>query len=149
MTKRWMALACVAGIALVGCKVGSAPENGSAVASTAANAQWTKFVNDFIETDFKARPGFAVGQGRHEYDGQIADLSPAAIAGEVARLKKAISDAEAFSADSLTAEQQFEREYLVATAKGAAASETTILTNVTDARARATAVAGPSAHGSP
>ncbi len=35
------------------------------------------FVNGFIEASFKANPGFAVAQGRHEYDGQIADLSQA------------------------------------------------------------------------
>ena len=66
---------------------------------------WPAFVNGFIEASFKANPGFAVAQGRHEYDGQIADLSQAAIDGEVARLKKAIADAEAFGDDKLTDEQ--------------------------------------------
>ncbi len=41
-----------------------------------------------------------------------------AIDGEVDRLKKAIADAQAFSDDKLTPEQRFQRDYLVAVAKG-------------------------------
>jgi uncharacterized protein (DUF885 family) len=108
-----MALALVA----TGCKVSNAPEGGNAQASAQAS-DWPAFVNNFIEATFKANPGFAVMQGRHEYDGQIADLSEASIAGEVNRLKKAIADAEAFTDDKLTPEQRYERDYLVAVAKG-------------------------------
>ena len=54
-----------------------------------------------MEASFKANPGFAVIQGRHEYDGQIADLSQAGIDADVARLKKAIADAEGSPNDKL------------------------------------------------
>lgn len=108
-----MALVLVA----TGCKVSNAPEGGNAQTSAQAS-DWPAFVNNFIEATFKANPGFAVMQGRHEYDGQIADLSEASIAGEVNRLKKAIADAEAFTDDKLTPEQRYERDYLVAVAKG-------------------------------
>ena len=63
-----MALALAVG----GCRVGNSPDNGNAGAA-AQSGDWPGFVNNFIEATFKANPAFAVGQGRHEYDGQIAD----------------------------------------------------------------------------
>lgn len=111
-------VACTA-LAVAGCRVSDSAGNDSAAATTAAQAKdWPGFVNGFIAASFKANPGFAVAQGRHEYDGQIADLSQAAIDREVARLRLAISDAEAFSDDKLSPEQRSERDYLVAVAKG-------------------------------
>jgi uncharacterized protein (DUF885 family) len=106
-----MALALVAG----GCKVSTAPNNGTAATQ---QAEWPSFVSNFIEATFKANPGFAVAQGRHEFDGQIANLSPAAIQGEVDRLKKSIADAQGFTDDKLTPQQRYERDYLIAVAKG-------------------------------
>jgi uncharacterized protein (DUF885 family) len=109
-----MAFALAAG----GCQVSpTANQSGNSQAAN-STGDWPAFVNNFIEASFKANPGFAVGQGRHEYDGQIADLSPAAIAAEVDRLKKAITDAQAFGDDKLTPEQRYQRDYLVAVAKG-------------------------------
>jgi len=107
-----MALALAAG----GCKVSTTPENGTA--ATAQQGDWPGFVNGFIEASFKANPGFAVSQGRHEYDGQINDLSQAGIDAEVQRLKQAIADAQGFADDKLTPEQRYQRDYLVAVAKG-------------------------------
>ena len=107
-----MALALAAG----GCKVSTAPENGTE--ATAQQGDWPGFVNSFIEASFKANPGFAVVQGRHEYDGQIADLSDAGIQAEVDRLKKAVADAEGFTDDKLTPQQRYERDYLISVAKG-------------------------------
>ncbi|HXC75204.1 MAG TPA: DUF885 family protein, partial [Sphingomicrobium sp.] len=112
-----VASAMAAALAVTGCKVSTAPgNNGSAQLAEAKD--WSGFVNQFIEASFKANPGFAVAQGRHEYDGQIADLSPQAITAEVDRLKKAIADAQAYTDDQLTPEQRYQRDYLVAVAKG-------------------------------
>jgi uncharacterized protein (DUF885 family) len=108
-----MALVLAAG----GCRFSSTPENGAAEAAV-AQGDWPQFVNNFIEASFKANPGFGVVQGRHEFDGQIADLSPQAINAEVDRLKKAIADAEGFSDDKLTPEERYQRDYLVGVAKG-------------------------------
>ncbi|MEO7564183.1 MAG: DUF885 domain-containing protein [Sphingomicrobium sp.] len=91
---------------------------GSDPAPKAATADWPGFVNDFIAASFKANPGFAVGQGKHEYDGQIADLSQASLDGDVARLKQAIADAQGFADGDLTPDQRYERAYLVAVARG-------------------------------
>ncbi len=109
-----------AAIALVlpGCRMSNAPGNQSNAGVAAQARDWPSFVNNFIETSFRANPGFAVTQGRHEYDGQIADLSPAGMTREVDRLKQAITDAQAYGDDKLTPQQRFERDYLVAVAKG-------------------------------
>ena len=90
-----------------GCRVSNAPDNGGNQAAACLQGDWPGFVNGFIEASFRANPGFAVSQGRHEYDGQIADLSQAGIAAEVDRLKKAIADAQGFTDDKLTPEQRF------------------------------------------
>ena len=111
-----IASAMAAALAVSGCRVSEAPDGNSQ--SVAAASDWSGFVNNFIEASFRADPGFAVGQGRHEYDGQIADLSEAAIAARVEQLKKAIADAQAFGDDRLTPEQRYQRDYLVAVAKG-------------------------------
>jgi len=113
-----MASAMTAALALAGCRVSESPDNGAASQVSAEARDWPAFVNQFIEATFRANPGFAVVQGRHEFDGQIVDLSEAAINAEVDRLKKSIADAQAFGDDKLTAEQRFERDYLVAVAKG-------------------------------
>ena len=105
-----------AALVVSGCKVSNAPGNNAVVAAEAKD--WPGFVSGFIEASFKANPGFAVSQGRHEYDGQIADLSQAGIDAEVQRLKQAIADAQAYTDDKLTPEQRYQRDYLVAVAKG-------------------------------
>jgi uncharacterized protein (DUF885 family) len=111
------ASAIVLTLLATGCRVSNAPESHNATGVAETN-DWPSFVNAFIEASFKANPGFAVSQGRHEYDGQVADLSPQAISAEAERLKKAIGDAQGFTDDKLTEEQRFERDYLVAVAKG-------------------------------
>ena len=109
-----MASAMIVVLALAGCRVSDTPDNGAAPQASAEAGDWPGFVNQFIEATFRANPGFGVGQGRHEYDGQIGDLSEAGISAEVARLKKAIADAQAFPDDKLTPEQRYQRDYLVA-----------------------------------
>lgn len=84
----------------------------------AENARWSAFVERFIADTFRANPGFAVQSGKHEYDGQIGDLSEAGIIAEVARLRTALAAASAFSDASLNPRQRYERDYLVAVAKG-------------------------------
>lgn len=112
-----IASAMALALAATGCKVSNVPDNGTE-SPAAQQGDWPSFVNNFIEATFKSNPGFAVAQGRHEYDGQIADLSPAGIQGDVDRLKKAIADAQGFSDDKLTPQQRYQRDYLIAVAKG-------------------------------
>jgi uncharacterized protein (DUF885 family) len=117
MRALFVATAMAAALAVSGCKVSNAPGNNAAPVAAEAK-DWPGFVNGFIEATFKANPGFAVSQGRHEYDGQVGDLSQAGIDAEVQRLKQAIADAGAYTDDKLTPEQRYQRDYLIAVAKG-------------------------------
>ena len=93
---------------------------GSSAATAPAEHLAGASCNGFIEASFRANPAFAVSQGRHEYDGQIADLEQTGLQNEVARLKNAIADAQAFDRRKLTREQRFERDYLIAGRQGPA-----------------------------
>jgi len=100
------------------------------VASSASTAQtrptkaetredWSQFLAAYIEQTFTANPAFAVGQGRHEFDGQLPDWSETGLQNEMARLRSAIAAAQAFDPRRLTREQRFERDYMMAQARGA------------------------------
>lgn len=88
-----------------------APANASAAAQA---SQWDAFIDRFVEGSFQANPFFAVDSGRHDFDGKVPDWSAQGFANEIARLKAARAEAEAFPADALTPEQRFERETLIA-----------------------------------
>jgi uncharacterized protein (DUF885 family) len=78
-----------------------------------AQAGWTQFASQFLEDTFKAQPFLAVQAGRHEFDGQMPDMSAGAIAKEIERLEAVQAKAESFKADDLTDAQRFEREYVM------------------------------------
>jgi hypothetical protein len=109
----WLALAVTA---LAACSRESAPVAPVAPAPdphAATQAAWTAYAARFIEDYFKANPFFAVQAGRHEFDGQMDDLSADGIAKEVERLQKTRVEAAAFDAAALTPQQRFEREYVL------------------------------------
>src|SRR5262245_8993302 len=84
----------------------------SAPASTASSsATWTSTRDALIEEHLKARPTFAVYQGRHEFDGQLPDWSAAGIAAEVKRLHAARE--RAAGVGGLSGAEAFERDYLI------------------------------------
>ncbi|MET0365922.1 MAG: DUF885 domain-containing protein [Sphingobium sp.] len=63
-------------------------------------------------------PYFAVYQGRHAYDGQLPDWSETGLKAQADFLEKSIADARAFGNDALSPERRFERDYLIAVARG-------------------------------
>jgi uncharacterized protein (DUF885 family) len=79
---------------------------------------WPRFLQSFIDGEFRAQPAFAVSQGRHEYDGQLPDWSATGLNNERMRLRSAMAAAQAFNPRGLTREQRFERDYLIAHARG-------------------------------
>jgi len=108
--------ALIAGVAaLCACGNKSSTETPAVDAKPAAEPQnaWGGFVDSFIEDYFKAQPYFAVYAGRHEFDGQMPDISRAGFEKEIARLHKWRDDAKKFDEQSLSAEQRFQREYLL------------------------------------
>ncbi|MGD9967141.1 MAG: DUF885 domain-containing protein [Hyphomonadaceae bacterium] len=100
--KKVFAVAAVVALLLAGC--------------TPNNSNWTDFQNRFIERAFELDPTFAAGQGRHEFDGRLPDWSEEGLAATETFLRDAITEAEAMR--GLNEEQRFQRDYLVAVARG-------------------------------
>jgi uncharacterized protein (DUF885 family) len=100
---KFLALAAAALLVLAGCN-----QN--------AGANWNDFQNAFIERAFELDPTFAAGQGRHEYDGRLPDWSEEGLAAAKTFLHETIDQASAMR--GLDAQQAFQRDYLVAVARG-------------------------------
>jgi len=82
---------------------------------SASSAQWDAYVETFITETFEARPHMGVYAGRHEFDGRLEDYSPEGLRREVARLHAARDRIRAFDEATLSAEQRYEREYVLDT----------------------------------
>jgi hypothetical protein len=113
----WFAAGAAVALALSACKISPAG-NAQSNEQAARSPEWKAFVDQYIEASFKAQPNFAATSGRHEYDGQLPDWSEAGIMAERQRLKDAITGALKFGDDRLGKEERFERDYLVAQARG-------------------------------
>jgi Bacterial protein of unknown function (DUF885) len=110
-------LAAISAFALLigGC---AATPAGSGSESARARSAWSDFLNRSIDGYFRLNPEFAVGQGRHEFDGQLPDWSGTGLANSVSFLRSTITAAEGFDAARLSSEQRFERDYLIAVMRG-------------------------------
>jgi uncharacterized protein (DUF885 family) len=84
----------------------------------AAPSRWAAFSQSFIDGYFRNSPAFAVSQGKHEYDGQLPDWSETGLANNAEFLRSSIAAAQAFDPKHLTKAERFERDYLIARAKG-------------------------------
>jgi hypothetical protein len=109
-----VSVALVAGfLGSAGCGKSEPPPAPVTAPVAAAGPKWQPFVDRFVEDAFAANPFFAVDAGRHDFDGQAPNWSKEGLEKEVARLKAARADAEAFTAQTLTPAQRLERDYLV------------------------------------
>jgi hypothetical protein len=81
---------------------------------SAASQQWAKVSQSFIEDYFRAQPFFAAQEGRHEFDGQLPDLSAHGIRREIARLHDARDQLTAVDPAPLEPKERFDRDYLLA-----------------------------------
>jgi uncharacterized protein (DUF885 family) len=100
---KFLALAAAALLVLAGCN-----QNGA--------AGWDAFQNRFIERAFELDPVFGANNGRHEYDGRLPDWSEEGLTAAKTFLRDSITEAEAMR--GLSDEQDFQRDYLVAVARG-------------------------------
>lgn len=110
-------------LSLAGCATTSPQAEAPAVQPPAAPAPpairpWQAFSDRFIEDYFRLNPAFAVYQGRHEYDGVLPDWTTDGIAAQIAFLKNTISVAQAMDTSAMTADETFERDYLIHVARG-------------------------------
>jgi uncharacterized protein (DUF885 family) len=107
------ALPCVLLLVLTACNQ-STPPPPKPKAPSAASAAWLKQSNHFIEDYMLARPSFAVQAGRHEFDGQLPDLSAHGIKREIARLHDQRDQISAIEPATLEPRERFDRAYLLA-----------------------------------
>ena len=114
----WKSLAegaALSGVLLLivsGC--GQSPPPSKAQGPSAASQAWLKLSNAFIEDYMLAQPAFAAQAGRHEFDGQLPDLSAHGLKREIARLHDQHDQIAAVDAGALQPRERFDREYLLA-----------------------------------
>jgi hypothetical protein len=85
---------------------------GPAASNAAPSPGWDAYVNEFIQSDFAARPHRAVWAGLHGFDGKLADLSADGIRKDIQRLHSERDRSASFADASLDDRQRFERLYL-------------------------------------
>jgi len=78
-----------------------------------ASQQWKQTADGFVQSYFAAQPFFAAQQGKHEYDGQLPDLSAHGIKREIARLHDERDQLNALDPAQLEPQERFDRGYLL------------------------------------
>jgi uncharacterized protein (DUF885 family) len=114
MSRKLFAAASAFALLLAGC----ASTGSEEPAASARPSRWSAFSQSFILGYFRTSPAFAVGQGRHEFDGQLPDWSETGLANTAQFLRSSIAAAQAFDPKGLSRTERFERDYLIARARG-------------------------------
>jgi uncharacterized protein (DUF885 family) len=107
------ALSCVLLLVVTACSPSPPPPPRPKEPSPASQA-WLKLSNAFIENYMLAQPSFASQAGRHEFDGQLPDLSLHGIKREIARLHDQRDQISAVDPNTLEPRERFDRAYLLA-----------------------------------
>ncbi|HLW25890.1 MAG TPA: DUF885 domain-containing protein [Steroidobacteraceae bacterium] len=114
-TTRTAALAAAVLLCLAGCgQQQHHPAGPMQKPVSEASRQWRQMADDFIRDYFDAQPFFAAQAGKHEYDGQLPDLSEHGLRREVARLHQAHDNIAKVDPTTLEPNERFDREYLLA-----------------------------------
>jgi len=100
-------------LGLVGCGQ-QQPASHAPKGPSLASQEWDKLTASFIQSYFDAQPFFAAQSGRHEYDGQLPDLSNHGIRREISRLHDERDQIAAVDPKTLEPRERFDREYLLA-----------------------------------
>ncbi len=107
------ALSGVLFLGLTGCGQ-KPPSTAAPKGPSLASQEWNKITSAFIQSYFDSRPFFAAQSGRHEYDGQLADVSNHGIRREIARLHDERNQIAAVDPKTLEPRERFDRDYLLA-----------------------------------
>jgi len=110
--KAGAAFSCVLLFILAACNQSTPPPRPKG--PSPASAAWLRQTNSFIEEYMLARPSFAAQAGRHEFDGQLPDLSGHGIKREIARLHDQRDQVSAVDPKTLEPRERFDRAYLLA-----------------------------------
>jgi hypothetical protein len=100
-------LAVVASGLLAAC---GSPEQADIEPAAEARQAWPEFVAEVIADYYRQNPEMAVDAGLHEYDGQMSDMSAAALEKYAAWIDAVLEKAAAYS--DLEGIEAFERDYL-------------------------------------
>ncbi|MGB8715190.1 MAG: DUF885 domain-containing protein [Rhodanobacteraceae bacterium] len=108
------------------CTQQAAPESGASTpagktettATASQRAAFESAVNDFITGSFQHNPVFAANSGKHEFDGQLPDYSPAGLEETADWLHAQRQKFADFSDKSLDARTRFQRDYVVSVING-------------------------------
>ena len=115
MRKLALALSTAAMLATTG----AAPVQTARKAAAAQPAgRWATFRDAYVEELFRLDPGFAVYQGRHDFDGQVQDFSAAGLKRLGDFYRRSLAAARAMPLRGLSREERFERDYLVKVTEG-------------------------------
>ena len=89
-----------------------------ASAPAAQPTRWTAFRDAYIEELFRLDPGFAIYQGRHDFDGRVQDWSPEGLKRIGDFYRRSIAAARAMPVRGLSSQERFERDYLLKVTEG-------------------------------
>jgi hypothetical protein len=116
MRMRITLLGGIAMLAMAACAPSASSGAGTVADLPLPTKTWASFRDAFIEDWFKLDPANAVYQGRHDFDGGLADWSAAGLKRQGDFLKAAIVKARGFK--GLKGQDAFERDYLINVAQG-------------------------------
>jgi uncharacterized protein (DUF885 family) len=105
------ALSVVLLLGLAGCN--QSPTAAAPKGPSLASQNWDKLTAGFIESYLTAQPFYAAQSGRHEFDGQLPDISAHGIKREIARLHDQRDQIAAVDPKTLEPRERFDREYLL------------------------------------
>lgn len=96
----------------------TAPAKSETPAIASNNAALESAVDAYIDGYFQRNPVFAAGSGKHEYDGQLPDYSPAGLQGTVDWLHAQRDTFAGFGDDTLDDKARFHRDYVLSVIDG-------------------------------
>jgi len=110
-------LAGIACLGLTACATTTAAPapDSTAAAPQAATPDWKGFVQASIDRWLALDPAFAVYEGAHQYDGTLPDWSEAGLKTRADFYRSVIEQARSYT--GLSADESFERDYLVSAAR--------------------------------
>jgi hypothetical protein len=114
--KLYAALPLTLLVALSGCNQSNQPKVPAVRPPSQASLDWQEAANGFVQSYFAAQPFFAAQAGKHDYDGQLPDVSEHGLKREVARLHDERDRIAGIDPKPLLPSERFDREYLLSVA---------------------------------
>ncbi len=103
-------------VALSGCNQSNQPKAPAVRPPSQASLDWQEAANGFMQSYFAAQPFFAAQAGKHDYDGQLPDVSEHGLRREAARLHEERDRIAKIDPTPLLPNERFDREYLLSVA---------------------------------